>query len=111
MKTLDDLKKLKLGKSHYKVKNGGSPVDIYGEINFRSKTLTLFPNNHPINDLDTLLHELLHAAWYYEKLPERPREESVVTALARGLAIILHDNPGLATLMENHLHNSSGKES
>lgn len=52
------------------------------------------PYRTPEEQADTLLHELLHAAWYVGDLPAKVDEEKAVTVLAHVLCQVIRDNPG-----------------
>ncbi len=48
-------------------------------------------DQHPDQEADTRLHEVLHAIWYAMGLP-RNNEERIVSQLATGLLAVLKDN-------------------
>ena len=52
---------------------------------------------------ETLLHELLHAAWYVQGIKAKDGEERVVGNLAISLTQILRDNPTLLDWLKNAL--------
>ena len=105
MKKLNNIKRLKVGRRRYRVYNGGSPVDNYGMV--KDRDITIWWSDDRVNNLDTFLHELMHAIWDSEGIPERAREERVISELARGMAAAFRDNKGLAACMERYI---SGKE-
>lgn len=51
---------------------------------------------HPVEELDTLLHEIFHAIWFQMSINEHPLEEEVVVRkMAGGLTQVLMDNEHL----------------
>ena len=57
-------------------------------------TITIMEDQHPVEELDTVIHELLHAIWYHMSMGEHPPEEEVlVRKTAGGLTQVLLDNP------------------
>lgn len=44
---------------------------------------------------DTLLHEIMHAVWYYMGLDDRELEENAINRLSSGLICAMIDNPDL----------------
>ena len=51
----------------------------------------------------TLLHEVLHGAWYMANLPNKAEEEDVVTSLAYQIAQVWRDNPDLVAYLSEAL--------
>ncbi|HEY3645504.1 MAG TPA: hypothetical protein VGM16_09210 [Gammaproteobacteria bacterium] len=83
----------------YKVKRQYLPKD-YGRVDLDRGVIRIDDPQPPFVVADATLHEILHAIWAERGLPERPREERVVTALAQGLAAVFRDNPGLLIYMD-----------
>lgn len=51
---------------------------------------------HPVEELDTLLHEIFHAIWFQMSINEHtPEEEVIVRKMAGGLTQVLMDNAHL----------------
>lgn len=51
---------------------------------------------HPVEELDTLLHEIFHAIWFQMSINEHPLEEEVVVRkMAGGFTQVLMDNEHL----------------
>lgn len=51
---------------------------------------------HPVEELDTLLHEVFHAIWFQMSINEHnPEEEVIVRKMAGGLTQVLMDNAHL----------------
>jgi hypothetical protein len=75
-----------------------------GWCDLTNKIIHVAPTAHPVEVADTLLHELLHAIVYGQKLglPD-DMEEQVVCALASGLTAVLQDNLNLRKyLLQDH---------
>lgn len=53
----------------------------------------IYPGIPPDHQAETLLHELIHAAWYAYGLPAKATEEQVAQGLGAAFAQILRDNP------------------
>ena len=49
----------------------------------------------PALQCDTLLHELLHAVWFFGNLGKKEKEERVVSIMGTGLNAIFANNPEL----------------
>ena len=96
---MEELKGLKIGRRFYKVKREYLPKD-YGRVNLDRGIIRIDDPQPPFVVADATLHEILHAIWAELRLPERPREERAVTALAQGLAAVFRDNPGLLTYID-----------
>ena len=57
---------------------------------------------HPVEEYDTLIHELLHAIWFIMAIDHGGLdEESVVRRLASGLTGVFLDNPELLTYLQS----------
>jgi len=55
--------------------------------------ITILDEQHPAEELDTLIHELLHAIWHHMSMGEHPPEEEVlVRKSAGGLTQVILDN-------------------
>lgn len=51
---------------------------------------------HPVEELDTLIHELFHAIWFQMSINEHDAEEEVIVRkMAGGLTQVLMDNDHL----------------
>ena len=56
--------------------------------------ITIMDEQHPVEELDTVIHELLHAIWHHMSMGEHlPEEEVLVRKTAGGLTQVLLDNP------------------
>ena len=57
---------------------------------------------HPVEEYDTLIHELLHAIWFIMSIDYGGLdEESVVRRLASGLTGVFLDNPELLAYLQS----------
>ena len=57
---------------------------------------------HPVEEADTLIHELLHAIWFIMSIDHGGMdEESVVRRLASGLIGVFLENPDLLAYLQS----------
>jgi hypothetical protein len=64
-------------------------------------TITILDDQHPTEELDTLIHELLHAIWYQMSMGEHnPEEEVIVRKTAGGLTQVILDNKQFGTFID-----------
>lgn len=74
--------------------------------------ITVKNDQHPIEEADTLLHEILHAIWYCMSIAEGGAdEEAVVRRMSSGLIQVFMDNPQLLNYFADvyNLTNSKAK--
>lgn len=72
---------------------GNGAVGMCSQVNC---LITVMEDQHPVEEADTLLHEILHAIWYCMALPEEGlQEEQIVRSMATGLMAVMMDNPKL----------------
>ena len=72
------------------------PSAVAGLTDNRALTIAIDIAQHPVEELDTLLHELFHAIWFQMSMGEHPPEEEVIVRkFAGGLTQVLQDNPQL----------------
>lgn len=65
-----------------------------GLCDHRKMVITILDEQHPVEELDTVIHELLHAIWHQMSMGEHPPEEEVlVRKTAGGLTQVFLDNP------------------
>lgn len=58
--------------------------------------ITILEDQHPAEELDTVIHELLHAIWHQMSMGEHlPEEEVLVRKTAGGLTQVFLDNTHL----------------
>lgn len=77
--------------------------DRHGEYETSTGTIRLSMERPPQRLANTLLHEVLHAAWENTNLPAKAAEEDVVTSLANQLAQVWRDNPTLIAYLSETL--------
>lgn len=82
---------------------GGLGQDRVGSCDNLHQIITVDANQSLVEEVDTVLHEVLHAICYTMKLNEPiDTEEKFVSALATGLIGVIQDNPEFASwLIEN----------
>ena len=95
--------KLRIGHLDYAVRlfrddDAGKAIN-YGECSSRSQEIRLHPDNTPERQLDTLIHEITHAAWEAYRMPEKATEEHVVSFVGSALAGVIRNNPHLLPVL------------
>ena len=77
-------------------------TDSYGEYEHRKNTITIQNGLQPLDEANTLLHEILHGIAYInsltqtgEPLDTENKEEVVVNTMTNGLAQVFRDNQWL----------------
>lgn len=88
------IKAVQVGRKRYRVRYAPLAHD-YGRVTPFGAKIILDKCQTDAELADTLIHEVLHAIWASAALPSRVAEERAVTHLARGLAAVARDNPGL----------------
>jgi len=64
-----------------------------GLCDHRKMVITILEDQHTAEEIDTVIHELLHAIWHHMSMGEHPPEEEVlVRKMAGGLTQVLLDN-------------------
>ena len=76
--------------------------DCYGEYDHRKNSITIQNGLSPLDEANTLLHEIIHGIAYInsltqsgEPLDTENKEEVVVNTLTNGLAQVFRDNKWL----------------
>jgi len=65
-----------------------------GQCDNRHMIIDMLAVQHPAEEADTLIHEVLHAIWYTMSISEGGAdEEAVVRRMATGLTQVFLDNP------------------
>lgn len=75
-----------------------SPIDHanLGQCDHKKMLITVEDGQIPVEECDTVIHEILHAIWYQMSIGEGPMEEEpIVRRTANGLLQVVLDNPGL----------------
>ena len=72
-----------------------------GTCNTQRCLIAIREGQHPVEEADTLIHEIMHAVWYCMSISEGGAgEEAVVRRMASGFAAVLMDNPDLLKYLE-----------
>lgn len=70
--------------------------DALGLCNNHKCVIIIREGQHPVEEADTLLHEIFHAIWYCMNISHGGTdEEGVVHRMASGMLQVLMDNPSL----------------
>lgn len=69
--------------------------DNYGESDHEDASIEIVEGLRPELDKEILLHEVMHAVLRQQGRHYCKTEETYVTALAAGLAVVLRENPKL----------------
>jgi len=69
--------------------------DLDGQFDHRKNEIAVHPGQHPDQQAETLLHEILHAVFGFTKLDDLSNDEDVVNRLAPALLDTLRRNPAL----------------
>ena len=77
-------------------------TDSYGEYDHRKNTITITSGLSPLDEANTLLHEILHGISYINSLTQsgqpldtENKEEVVINTMTNGLAQVFRDNKWL----------------
>ena len=101
-------KKIKIGYQDITIERDTSTfqkqTDSYGEYDHRKNTITIQTGLEPLDEANTLLHEILHGVSYInslttsgQPLDTEGKEEIVVNQMTNGLAQVFRDNKWLMT--------------
>jgi hypothetical protein len=106
-KKIGDLeKKIKIGYQDVSVERDTTTFqkqsDAYGEYDHRKNTISIQEGLPPLDEANTLLHEIMHGVAYInsltqtgEPLDTENKEEMVINTLTNGLAQVFRDNKWL----------------
>jgi hypothetical protein len=75
-----------------------SPIahENLGQCDHKKMLICIEEDQVPVEELDTVIHEILHAIWYQMSIGEGPMEEEpIVRRTANGLLQVILDNPVL----------------
>ena len=85
-------------------------TDCYGEYEHRKNQITIQNGLGPLDEANTLLHEILHAVVYINSLTQsgqpldtENKEELVINTITNGLAQVLRDNKWLLPYFKEKL--------
>ena len=95
--------KIKIGYQDIKIDRETSTfqkqTDSYGEYDHRKNSITIQNGLGPLDEANTLLHEILHGIAYINSLTQSDqpldtenKEEVVVNSMTNGLAQVFRDN-------------------
>lgn len=77
-------------------------VPTVGLCDNSNLVIHVLDGQHPIEEADTLIHELLHAIWFIMSIDHGGLdEEAVVRRLSSGLIGVFLDNPALLTYLQS----------
>jgi hypothetical protein len=87
----------KIYKICFNEKNPLVEYDNHGHCDSAKLVIHVEGEQVPMEELDTLIHEILHAVWYQMTLTDidDALEERIVRALGTGITGLLADNPKL----------------
>lgn len=72
------------------------PTQEYGQFDSEKHTIELRAGQHPAEEANTILHEVMHAIAHTYALPlNHDLEEAVVTKMANGLCEFMTRNPAM----------------
>ena len=103
MKELIVEKKVKIGYQDVRIERETSTfqkqTDSYGEYEHRKNQITIQNGLSPLDEANTLLHEILHGVAYINSLTQsgqpldtENKEEVVINTITNGLAQVFRDN-------------------
>jgi len=99
-------KKIKIGYQDIVIERETSTFqkqsDSYGEYDHRKNSISIQTGLSPLDEANTLLHEILHAVAYINSLTQSDqpldtenKEEVVINSMTNGLAQVFRDNKWL----------------
>lgn len=98
---------VKIGPYTYKVikrdKEWFEDTEAYGNTWIHKKIINIALVSDEVTQLDTLLHECMHAIYSFYYLHDDSKEEEIVSKLSTGLVMLFSQNPELLELYYQHL--------
>lgn len=79
--------------------------DVFGECDNALGAIRIRADLEPVKAVNTMLHEILHAAWYVAAIDDDDKEERRVRVLANQLTQVWRDNPNLVGWINRALGN------
>lgn len=76
----------------------------YGECDKMNAVIRVDTQFGPIKAANTLLHEVMHAAWTMAGLDDSEEEERTVTSMSNVMTQVWRDNPDFVHFMSESLH-------
>lgn len=92
-----------MGRDYQIMFDHDSPLEMMnlGSCNNQLMLIAVKENQHPVEEADTLIHEIMHAIWYTMHISgSGAGEEEVVRRMASGFLQVLMDNPGLLKYLQ-----------
>lgn len=78
--------------------------DEWGCCDKDKRIISIRWHRDPVANVDTLIHEILHALWYeYQMCEDGEEEETCVGKLASGLTKVMKRNPALLDWIKEQL--------
>ena len=107
-------KKIKIGYQDITIERETSTfqkqTDCYGEYDHRKNTITIQNGLEPLDEANTMVHEVLHAVAYInsltvsgQPLDTENKEEVVINQMTNGLVQVFRDNKWLLTYLKDKL--------
>lgn len=93
-------KEIKITHTTYRVEAG--EIADRGCIHYRRKLIIVSPDSEGTDEVDTLIHEILHGICNHYNI-QTDNEEHIVTALADGLTNVFKTNPDLLRYLKEKL--------
>ena len=75
-------------------------LEIYGAFYADTGIIAVYPQQSAANLLDTFLHEILHAIYYYWNMDDTDDEERTVHTMASALQALYVDNQHVLTYIQ-----------
>ena len=105
-------KKVKIGYQDINIERETSTfqkqTDCYGEYDHRKNSITIQNGLGPLDEANTLLHEILHGIAYINSLTQNGqpldtenKEEVVINTMTNGLAQVFRDNKWLLSYFKD----------
>jgi hypothetical protein len=87
-----------MGRDYQIIFDHDSPLELtnLGICNNQMMIIAIKDGQHPVEEADTLVHEIFHAVWYCMSIAMTGAgEEEIVRRLSSGFTSVLMDNPQL----------------
>lgn len=83
-----------MGRNYALLYDNDNP-DQAGECRTEEHEISISDGQPPVEEADTVLHEIMHALWQHLDIGHRRIEEQVIRKMATGLTQVFQDNPAL----------------
>lgn len=97
-------KKVYIGPYIYTVIQRGkdwyNDTEAYGNSHVDEKILNVTVVGDPANQLDTFLHECLHAMWAFFHMENKVKEEEAVSKMSTAFLTLMRQNPNILDLID-----------